>query len=97
MNLLGGGLCQGPSRQPVKEQRMEAEEALRKGKLRLLCATSSMELGIDVGEIDPRSQIGCPRTVSSTMQRLGRAGHNPGKVSVMTMYPRLRRRAYIAA
>ena len=53
-----------------------------------MCATSSMELGIDVGEIDRVLQIGCPRTVSSTMQRLGRAGHNPGKVSVMTMYPR---------
>ena len=64
------------------------EQALRDGSLRLLCATSSMELGIDVGELDLVLQIGCPRTVSSTMQRLGRAGHNPGKVSVMYMYPR---------
>lgn len=71
-----------------KEQRNEAEEALRDGRLRLLCATSSMELGIDVGDIDEVLQIGCPRTVSSTMQRLGRAGHNPGRVSVMHMYPR---------
>lgn len=71
-----------------KEQRFEVENALREGKLRLLCATSSMELGIDVGEIDEVLQIGCPRTVSSAMQRLGRAGHNPGRVSVMQMYPR---------
>lgn len=71
-----------------KEQRFEVEEALRKGQLRLLCATSSMELGIDVGEIDEVLQIGCPRTVSSTMQRLGRAGHGPGRVSAMQMYPR---------
>ena len=49
---------------------------------------SSMELGIDVGDIDQVLQIGCPRTISSTMQRLGRAGHNPGRVSVMYMYPR---------
>lgn len=71
-----------------KEQRMQTEEALRDGSLRLLCATSSMELGIDVGEIDQVLQIGCPRTISGTMQRLGRAGHNPGRVSVMYMYPR---------
>lgn len=71
-----------------KEQRAESEDALRRGNLRLLCATSSMELGIDVGDIDQVLQIGCPRTISSTMQRLGRAGHNPGRVSVMYMYPR---------
>lgn len=71
-----------------KEQRAEVEDSLRKGNLRLLCATSSMELGIDVGDIDQVLQIGCPRTISSTMQRLGRAGHNPGRVSVMYMYPR---------
>jgi len=71
-----------------KERRMEAEQALREGRLRLLCATSSMELGIDVGDIDRVIQIGCPRTVSSTLQRLGRAGHNPGRVSVMKIIPR---------
>ena len=71
-----------------KEQRKETEEALRGGSLRLLCATSSMELGIDVGEIDKVLQVGSPRTVSSTMQRLGRAGHNPGRTSVMYLFPR---------
>lgn len=71
-----------------KEQRQIAEQDLREGRLRLLCATSSMELGIDVGEIDEVLQIGCPRTVSSAMQRLGRSGHGPGRVSVMYMYPR---------
>lgn len=71
-----------------KEQRKETEQALREGKLRLLCATSSMELGIDVGEIGQVLQVGCPRTVSGTMQRLGRAGHNPDRTSVMYMFPR---------
>ena len=47
-----------------------------------------MELGIDVGDVEQVLQVGCPRTISSTMQRLGRAGHNPGRVSVMYMYPR---------
>ena len=71
-----------------REQRFEVEQALRAGTVRLLCATSSMELGIDVGEIDLVVQVGCPRTVSSALQRLGRAGHNPGRVSVMLMFPR---------
>ena len=71
-----------------KEQRAETEQALREGRLRLLCATSSMELGIDVGEIDQVLQVGCPRTISGTMQRLGRAGHNPGRTSVMYLFPR---------
>ncbi|MCL2487542.1 MAG: DEAD/DEAH box helicase [Oscillospiraceae bacterium] len=71
-----------------KEQRAEAENALRAGGLRLLCATSSMELGIDVGDIDRVLQIGYPRSISSVLQRLGRAGHNPGRVSVMHMFPR---------
>lgn len=71
-----------------KEQRQETEEALREGRLRLLCATSSMELGIDVGELDRVLQVGCPRTISGTMQRLGRAGHNPSRTSVMYLFPR---------
>lgn len=71
-----------------KEQRQEVEQSLREGKLRLLCATSSMELGIDVGEIDQVLQVGCPRTISGTMQRLGRAGHNPSRTSIMYLFPR---------
>lgn len=71
-----------------KDQRFKVEHDLRNGNLRLLIATSSMELGIDVGDIDKVFQIGCPRSISSTMQRLGRAGHNPGRVSVMQIFPR---------
>ncbi len=89
VNLLGGeGFARVHHGSLSKEQRIQTELALRNGQLRLLCATSSMELGIDVGEIDQVLQVGCPRTVSGTMQRLGRAGHNPGRVSVMYLFPR---------
>ena len=73
----------------AKEQRHKVETALRSGTLRLLIATSSMELGIDVGEIDEVFQVGAPRSISSTMQRLGRAGHNPNRTSAMTLFPRV--------
>ncbi len=89
VNQLGGeGFARTHHGSLSKEQRFEVEQALREGNLRLLCATSSMELGIDVGDIDQVFQIGCPRTISSTMQRLGRAGHNPDRISVMHMFPR---------
>lgn len=90
VNQMGGdGFARVHHGSLSKEQRMETELQLRDGKLRLLCATSSMELGIDVGEIDQVLQVGCPRTISGTMQRLGRAGHNPGRVSVMYLFPRM--------
>ena len=89
VNLIAGeGFALAHHGSVSKERRALAEQALREGRLRLLCATSSMELGIDVGEIDLVVQIGCPRTVSGTLQRLGRAGHNPGRVSAMRMFPR---------
>ncbi len=90
VNELGGeGFARTHHGSLSKDQRLEVEMALRSGNLRLLCATSSMELGIDVGEIDQVFQIGCPRTISSTMQRLGRAGHNPNRVSTMHIFPRM--------
>ncbi len=89
INQLGGeGFARVHHGSLSKEQRFEVEQSLRNGELRLLCATSSMELGIDVGDIDQVFQIGCPRSISGTMQRLGRAGHNPGRVSIMHMFPR---------
>lgn len=88
INVIGGeGFARTHHGSLSKEQRLEVEQKLRNGELKLLCATSSMELGIDVGDIDKVFQIGCPRSISSTLQRLGRAGHNPGRVSEMYFFP----------
>lgn len=90
VNQLGGeGFARTHHGSLSREQRYEVEHALRSGSLRLLCATSSMELGIDVGDIDQVFQIGCPRSISSTMQRLGRAGHNPDRTSIMHIFPKV--------
>ncbi len=86
--IAGDGFARTHHGSLSKEQRYEVEHALRGGSLRLLCATSSMELGIDVGDVDQVFQIGTPRSISSTMQRLGRAGHNPNRTSVMHIFPR---------
>ncbi|MDR0396214.1 MAG: DEAD/DEAH box helicase [Oscillospiraceae bacterium] len=67
----------------AKERRLEAERMLKSGSLKCLCATGSMELGIDVGEIDLVVQIGAPPTVAGGLQRLGRAGHSPSRTSRM--------------
>ena len=86
--IAGEGFALAHHGSVSREKRQEAEAALRSGALRLLCATSSMELGIDVGEVDLVLQVGCPLTVSSALQRMGRAGHRPGRVSVMQVFPK---------
>ncbi len=89
LNEMGGdGFARTHHGSMSKEHRLQVEQALRDGELKLLCATSSMELGIDVGDVDLVLQIGCPMTIAGAKQRLGRSGHNPGRVSVMYMFPR---------
>jgi ATP-dependent Lhr-like helicase len=89
VNLLAGdGFARTHHGSISKEQRQAAEQELKSGTLRLLCATSSMELGIDVGEVDLILQLGYPSTIASVLQRLGRSGHGPGRLSEMVMIPR---------
>jgi len=58
-----------------RQLRLDAEQKLKEGKLKVLVATASLELGIDVGTIDLVCQIGSPRSISAALQRVGRAGH----------------------
>jgi ATP-dependent Lhr-like helicase len=64
-----------------RRARLEAENRLKSGELKALVATSSLELGIDVGAIDLVIQLQSPRTVSAALQRVGRAGHLLSRVS----------------
>jgi ATP-dependent helicase Lhr and Lhr-like helicase len=71
-------------------QRTEIEELLKAGRIKALVATSSLELGIDMGAIDLAIQIEAPPSVASGMQRIGRAGHQVGAPSHGIIFPKYR-------
>lgn len=73
-----------------KEQRAQVEEELKSGILRCVVATSSLELGIDMGAVDLVIQVEAPPSAASGLQRIGRAGHQVGEVSSAALFPKHR-------
>ncbi len=70
-----------------KEQRGLIEDDLKSGRLRCVVATSSLELGIDMGAVDLVVQVGAPPSAASGLQRIGRAGHQVGEISKGVVFP----------
>ncbi|MDE0676444.1 MAG: DEAD/DEAH box helicase [Acidimicrobiaceae bacterium] len=73
-----------------REQRLGIEDDLKAGRVRAIVATSSLELGIDMGAVDLVVQVASPPSVAAGMQRIGRAGHQVGEPSVGKIFPRHR-------
>jgi len=81
----------------ARQQRLEIEDDLKAGRLPALVATSSLELGIDMGAIDLVIQVEAPTSVASGLQRIGRAGHQVGEASVGRIFPKFRHDLLVAA
>ena len=73
-----------------KEQRAQVEDDLKSGRLCAVVATSSLELGIDMGAVDLVIQVEAPPSVASGLQRIGRAGHQVGEISQGVLFPKHR-------
>lgn len=71
----------------ARELRQDVERRLKAGELKALCATSSLELGIDIGSVDEVILLGAPHSLSAAIQRIGRAGHQVGAVSRGVLIP----------
>lgn len=71
----------------AKEYRLDAEQRLKRGDLRVLIATASLELGIDIGDVELVCQVGSPRSIAALLQRVGRSGHQVGGTSKGRLFP----------
>ncbi len=88
--LAGQELVRAHHGSIAREQRLQIEDELKSGRLRGLVATSSLELGIDMGAVDLVIQVEAPPTVAAGMQRIGRAGHSVNETSRGTVFPKYR-------
>ncbi|MGH9150768.1 MAG: DEAD/DEAH box helicase, partial [Acidimicrobiales bacterium] len=95
--LAGQELVRAHHGSIAREQRLDIEDALKAGKLPALVATSSLELGIDMGAIDLVVQVESPPSVASGLQRIGRAGHRVGEPSRGRIFPKFRGDLVVAA
>ena len=89
-NLAGSEVARAHHGSVAREQRLDIEEALKRGDLKAVVATSSLELGIDMGAVDLVLQIEAPNSVASGLQRVGRSGHQVGGVSRAKIFPKYR-------
>ncbi len=71
----------------AKERRFDAEQRLKSGRLRALVATASLELGIDIGDVELVCQLGTPRSIATFLQRAGRANHSVGGQPKARLFP----------
>ena len=88
--LAGEELARAHHGSLAREQRVEIEELLKEGRIPCLVATSSLELGIDMGAVDLVIQVESPKSVARGLQRVGRAGHELGAVSKGRIFPKFR-------
>ena len=88
--LAGRELARSHHGSLAREQRVEVEELLKLGSIPCLVATSSLELGIDMGAVDLVIQVESPKSVARGLQRIGRAGHELGAVSIGRIFPKFR-------
>ncbi len=71
----------------ARERRLDAEQRLKRGELKILVATASLELGIDIGDVDLVCQLGSPRSINAFLQRAGRSGHAIGGLCKGRLFP----------
>ncbi len=74
----------------ASEARLDAEQRLKRGALKVLVATASLELGLDIGDVDLVCQLGSPRSIATFLQRAGRSGHAVGGVPKARLFPQSR-------
>jgi len=74
----------------ARELRLDAEQRLKRGELKVLVATASLELGLDIGDVDLVVQLGSPRSIATFLQRAGRSGHAVGGVPKARLFPQSR-------
>ena len=74
----------------AKEARLDAEQRLKRGELQVLVATASLELGLDIGDVDLVCQLGSPRSIATFLQRAGRSGHAVGGTPKARLFPQSR-------
>lgn len=84
---LGAGTVTAHHGSMAKELRLDAESRLKRGELKALVATASLELGIDIGEVDLVCQLGSPRSIAALLQRVGRSGHSIGGIPKGRLFP----------